>query len=190
MRCCWCGLTAHSSCVTSLAKELNLWHILSIQIHKYRLFSDLYKSKMMCVCLFVPKDLANHWTYVVLLYDVESHRFWKGLQLFWGMVTTPPLKRKIIPHPLKIKNMSVLEGIVIARNKTRLLKNNKCNWRFWDDPTNFWCAQESLNCSFGKLEPIFLPPHAVSIPRTQVKASLEHSRQTDTNICALFSQLN
>ncbi|XP_023323725.1 diacylglycerol kinase theta [Eurytemora carolleeae] len=29
-------------------------------------------------------------------------------------------------------------------------------------------SEEMLTCCFGKLEPIFLPPHAVSIPRTQM----------------------
>ncbi len=46
----------------------------------------------------------------------------------------------------------------------------------------FGCAQESLNCSFGKLEPIFLPPHAVSIPRTQVRSFKEHQTTKMTGI--------
>ena len=33
----------------------------------------------MSVCLFVMKDLANRWTYVVLVYRVASHRSWVGL---------------------------------------------------------------------------------------------------------------
>ena len=34
----------------------------------------LYKSNRMSVCLFVPKDLANRWTDMVLLYSKASPR--------------------------------------------------------------------------------------------------------------------
>ena len=31
------------------------------------------------VCLWFPKDLANHWTYTVIIYCVASYRSWEGL---------------------------------------------------------------------------------------------------------------
>ena len=30
-------------------------------------------------CLFVPKDLANRWTHMVLLYRMASNMSWEGL---------------------------------------------------------------------------------------------------------------
>ena len=41
-----------------------------------------YKRNMMFVCLVVSKELANCWTYIVLLYNVASYRFWEGLWLY------------------------------------------------------------------------------------------------------------
>ena len=41
-----------------------------------------YKINMMFVCLVVSKELANCWTYIVLLYNVASYRFWEGLWLY------------------------------------------------------------------------------------------------------------
>ena len=44
------------------------------------------KSYRICVfvsvCFCVPKDLAKHWTDMVLLYSSASHRSWKGILLF------------------------------------------------------------------------------------------------------------
>ena len=36
----------------------------------------------LCVCVSVPKDLANHWTNMVLLYNVASQRFKTNLGFF------------------------------------------------------------------------------------------------------------
>ena len=52
----------------------------------------------MSVCLFVPKDLANRWTDMVLLYMVEPERFKKklgegttiGIKIGL-LISTPPL---------------------------------------------------------------------------------------------------
>ena len=35
--------------------------------------------KQQDLCLSIPKDLANHWTDMVLIYNVDSHRSWDGL---------------------------------------------------------------------------------------------------------------
>ena len=40
------------------------------------------------VCLCVSKDLADHWTDIVIFYRVDSHRSWEGSWLFRGRV--PP----------------------------------------------------------------------------------------------------
>ena len=45
-------------------------------------------SVYVCVCLFIPKDLANRSTDMVLLYNVASHRSWKVYNCFGGESTT------------------------------------------------------------------------------------------------------
>ena len=43
---------------------------------------------LLYVCLFVPKDVANLWTNMVLLYNVASHRFWESLTVLKGGTKT------------------------------------------------------------------------------------------------------
>ncbi len=50
-------------------------------------------SVCLCVCRFVPKDLANRWTDRVFLNRVDSHRSREGLQLFWGRVPPPSYEK-------------------------------------------------------------------------------------------------
>ena len=55
-----------------------------------------------CVCVFVPKDLANRWTDRFLLNSVASHRSREDLKLFWGRVPLPfQEKSQKIKEPLE-----------------------------------------------------------------------------------------
>ena len=45
--------------------------------------------KVVSVFLSVPKDLANRWTDIVLLYSEASYRFWEGFKLFLERVSSP-----------------------------------------------------------------------------------------------------
>ena len=62
----------------------------------------------MFVCLSVPKDLANRWTYIVLLYRVASHRSWEGLLLFWGRVLQPSQEKSPLEKLLTPQNIFLL----------------------------------------------------------------------------------
>ena len=42
-------------------------------------FNKVKGCLCMCVCLSVPKDLANHWTDMVILYSVAFQRSWEDL---------------------------------------------------------------------------------------------------------------
>ena len=49
----------------------------------------------MCFFLSVAEDLANRWTYLVLLYNVAFHWSWEGLKLFTDRV--PPTSHEKTP---------------------------------------------------------------------------------------------
>ena len=51
-------------------------------------YNQVTVSVFVCLSLCVPKNLDNHWTNMVLLYRVASHRFWEGICLFPGKRTT------------------------------------------------------------------------------------------------------
>ncbi len=51
-----------------------------------------------CVCMSVPKDLANQWTDLVLLYTLDSYKYLKGEYLYF--VPSEIAHRKKYPPPL------------------------------------------------------------------------------------------
>ncbi len=80
----------------------------------------LYYSNRMPVCMFVPKDLANHWTEMFLLHRVASHRSWEGLWL-----VLPPSKEKnttpsSAPIGFKGRNRYIL-CLIFSRFNGRLI---------------------------------------------------------------------
>ena len=83
--------------VLSLKKTL-------IEALKHEERESLYESNRMSVCNCVPKDLTNHWTVMVLLYNVACHRFWKFYNYFGGGYQLPP--RKIAPKMTLRQNWS------------------------------------------------------------------------------------
>ena len=61
----------------------------------------------LCVCLSVPKDLANRWTDQVHLNRLASHRSregLKGLKLFLGRVQPPSQEKSPLEKFPPLKN--------------------------------------------------------------------------------------
>ena len=74
------------------------------------------------VCLFVPKDLANRLTDMVLLYRVASHRSQAVYNYFWvGTTTLPREITKKSKFCFTFKDLyATLQGIVETWKQHRL----------------------------------------------------------------------
>ena len=79
------------------------WHYKRVSLFLCFVYPYLKVTGSVCVCL--PKDLANLWTEMALLYNIAYHRSWKGLKIFWGSLLPPPLPPNFFTFKTKVKKL-------------------------------------------------------------------------------------